>query len=178
MQKSSFVDLKSNSALLNNKMPQNHTLPQKWPRSGVTFHFNSSFNIWTTQHIYDSARTNQPIWKLSAVLDPWCSWLHASTKKLVNLTSPVFDLFSILSSNFFQNSLWKSELFSNATKFVCLYLKTGGILVGVRPAQGPLTGALLVPSCDGGGPSLGRITLHNNTLSNIFSYVKVRQCRH
>ena len=42
-----------------------------------------------------SAGIKQPFCELNTVLEPWCPWHHASIKKILNLTSPVFDLFSI-----------------------------------------------------------------------------------
>ena len=72
---------------------------------------------------------------LSTDLSLWCSWHHASTRKFVDLTSTVFDVFSSKKFKVF-------KVFKVPKKYVCLklklssiatglfvYLKTGGVLV-------------------------------------------------
>ena len=99
-----------------------------------------------------------------------CSWHQNGIKKFVNRVVSKNDLIIVVLSAYFgeffqkgrKNQETKKNLFSKSS---CLLLqsfrvtqKTGGILAGVRPPLkgGPKLAPTKIPSCDGGGSSLGK----------------------
>ena len=92
---------------------------------------------WRTSIIHTDY-SGAPTEYLSTVLISWCSWHHASTRKSVDLTSPVFDLFSHKSFKkkdankkyiiaYFSNRPWSpsglSRHVSNSSRDRCLGLR-------------------------------------------------------